>query len=160
MTVNPIQTDIAWSTEFSNVQGITSSTDWNLATKDFNSCQNSDKIRSTGDATKYPAAWIAYNYQPQGTPNGKYWCLPAAGIVSALYNNLTVINLGIKQASGTQLEDSEYFWTSTEYDKYAAWLFCSDTNSSATAFGGIDYGDKDGSGYYNFHPTVRPVMEF
>ena len=92
MTIKPIQSSIMWGGYGTNISSLPDYTSWSSAAKDFDSCGNTDKIRAQGNSSKYPAAWAAYNYQPSGTPTGKRWCLPAAGVINSLYNNLSTIN--------------------------------------------------------------------
>ena len=154
MTIKPIQSSIIWSTEYVNVPGITSTTIWSTAAKDFDSCGNTDKIRAQGNSSTYPAAWAAYNYQPSGTPTGKRWCLPAAGVINSLYNNLSTINTAIGKAGGTKLvNDNEHIWSSSEYNNDRAWIFCTD---GGAASGGLSSNYKD----YDFNFVVRPVLAF
>ena len=156
MTIKPIQSSIKWSTEYVNVPGITSTTSWSAAAKDFDSCGNTDKIRVQGNSSKYPAAWAAYNYQPSGTPTGKRWCLPAAGVINSLYNNLSTINTAIGKAGGTKLEgDNEYIMSSSEYNDDYVWSF--------STVHGADSGGlfPDSKGVYGTSGSiVRAVLAF
>jgi hypothetical protein len=57
------------------------------------------------------------------TNNGKSdWYLPALDELSKIWQNRWDIAQGIATASGTQLE-SDYYWSSTEYDGDGAWGF-------------------------------------
>ena len=156
MTVNPIQTYIYWSMEENDISGLSNYTSWSSAAKDFDSCGNTDKIRAQGDSSTYPAAWAAYNYQPPGTPTGKRWCLPAAGLINSLYNNWSAINTAIGKAGGTELvNNNEDIWSSSEYNYSFAWYFF--INGS----GGLGYTYKSSNrGSKGNFSSVRPVMEF
>ncbi len=155
MTVKSIRNNIEWSTEYVNVPGITSTTNWSTAAKDFDSCGNTDKIRAQGNSSTYPAAWVAYNYQPSGTPTGKRWCLPAAGLLNSLYNNLSTINTAIGKAGGAKLEgDNEHIWSSSEYSNNTAWRFCTKQGADS---GGLYSHHKSN---YDGLRSVRPVMPF
>ena len=152
MTIKPVKTGIEWGGYGTDISSLPNYTSWSKAAKDFDSCGNTDKIRAQGNSSKYPPAWVAYNYQPSGTPTGKRWCLPAAGVLNSLYNNLSTINTAIGKAGGTKLEDdNERIWSSSEYDYSYAWLFWTDST------GGLIYLDK-GESY--FGGSVRPVLAF
>ena len=57
------------------------------ASQDFASCENTIIITSELPSKgNYPAAWEAYEYETEGTKAGD-WCLPAAGIMTSIYNN-------------------------------------------------------------------------
>ena len=116
---------------------------------DLNSCPNTEKILAAGDKNTYPAAWAAYEYKTEGTNAGD-WCLPAAGIMTSIYNNMSVINAGFILTGGTQIRTSSYYWSSSEYSSDYAWT---------SGFSG-DYGL--GSSYLNKTSSygVRPVLEF
>ena len=156
MTVKPIQSSIMWGGFGTNISSLPDYTSWSAVVKDFDSCGNTDKIRAQGNSSKYPAAWAAYNYQPSGTPTGKRWCLPAAGVINSLYNNLSTINTAIGKAGGTKLvNDNEHIWSSSEYNSNGAWFFCTDTGAGS---GGLGYYNKYGD--YSNGVVVRPVLAF
>ena len=153
MTIKPIQSSIIWGGYGTNISSLPDYTSWSTAAKDFDSCGNTDKIRAQGNSSKYPAAWAAYNYQPSGTPTGKRWCLPAAGVINSLYNNLSTINTAIGKAGGTKLvNDNEHIWSSSEYSNYRAWVFC--TGHGAGSGGLSDYLRN------SYYTVVRPVLAF
>lgn len=74
-------------------------------------------------------------------PNKSDICLIAA--------NMEKINAGLKK-HGKPFKDDAYYWSSSEYSDYHAWLFC--THNS----GGVDYNNK---GYYGSEYVVRPVLK-
>ena len=154
MTHKRVKSYIRWSTESVNVPGITSTTNWHAAAKDFDSCGNTDKIRAQGNSSKYPAAWAAYNYQPSGTPTGKRWCLPAAGLINSLYNNLSTINTAIGKAGGTKL-DNEHILSSSEYNSDYVWVFCTEHGAGSGGLFGNGKGIHGTSG-----DIVRAVLAF
>ena len=137
-----------WSTEYVDISGLTNYTSSSSASKDYASCENSAKIRAQGNSSTYPAVWAAYNYTTTGTSAGD-WCLPAAGIITSIYNNQSTINTGFSRAGGTKFTTSTYAWSSSEYGIYnAAWY------SNFNASYGLFYLGKSS----NFE--VRPVIEF
>ena len=145
-TWGPTNNDIPTLTNFGSAQN---------ASYDLNSCPNTEKIIAAGDKSKYPAAWAAYNYQPSGTPTGKRWCLPAAGVLNSLYNNLSTINTAIGKAGGTKLVNgSGHIWSSSEYTSTGVWIFCTEH--------GADWGGlyTDGKRYGGDYYVVRPVLAF
>ena len=119
------------------------------ASKDYDSCGNTEKILAAGNKSKYPAAWAAHEYKTEGTSAGD-WCLPAAGIFTSYSNNQSVINTGFSRAGGTKFTTSTSAWSSSEYGRNVAWY--SGINGS--------YGLYNGG--YNTYDSleVRPVLAF
>ena len=160
MTINPIQTGIAWSTETVDIPNLTNSGSYFTNTQD--SCTDTDIITSYGNSYKYPAAWAAKNYSPSGTPSGKLWCLPSGGLLSKALDNSTnfaKINTGIITAGGTKIGNVsggyEFVWSSSEAGSHIAWSLTGVYGENAP--GGIGTSYKiDNDGYY----SVRPVLAF
>ncbi len=119
------------------------------ASYDLNSCANTQKIMAAGDKSTYPAAWAAHEYKTEGTNAGD-WCLPAAGVFTSYYNSQQLVNIGMNNAGGEQIEYGDN-WSSSEKDKNDAW---------STDFY-YDYG-LQGYPYPNKKNSyeVRPVLEF
>ena len=163
MTVNPIQTGIAWSTETVDIPELTNIASASNLIDIQSSCINTDIIIAYGNSSKYPVAWIANNYHPTGTPSGKKWCLPSGGLLNNIVNNyvnFAKINLGITTAGGTILGYGgqpsyyyEYIWSSSEYSNANVWYF--DVLGSGAFV--MNYCNKSSNGGYR---SVRPVMEF
>ena len=133
-------TDISTLQNFSSVSA---------ASQDLASCENTAKIIAAGDKSSYPAAWAAHEYKTEGTNVGD-WCLPAAGILTSIYNNMELVNIGYGLASGSKIGTSSVVWSSSEYDGYDAWGF------------GFSF-DNGVLNYVNFKSNsdeVRPVLEF
>lgn len=154
MTYKPIQKDIEWTITLV-VPGSLESMIYGQAINDFNSCVNTQKIVQYSDAYHYPAAWAAFNYTPDAAPetNG-LWCLPAAGVLHSLYNNLKNINNTFFLLNGIQLkEHDEYIWSSTAYNSHYAWFF------KIYGYGGLS---TEGEGDYTIgsNSSVRPVIAF
>ena len=139
---------IRWSTERVDIAGITNYTSEETASKDYDSCSNTDAIVKQGNASTYPAAWAARKYAPNEATKGK-WCLPAAGIMTNIYNDQDAIQTAISKVGGVTYPSSST-WSSSEIDAGFAWL--SQLNNvyglSTNGVGKID------GGY------VRPVLEF
>ena len=121
------------------------------ANYDLNSCVNTQKIMAAGDKSKYPAAWAAHEYKTEGTEAGN-WCLPAAGVFTSYYNNQQLVNIGMTNAGGEQIEKNSYNWSSSEDGSYRAW-YSRFSNS---------YGLYNDGNFYNKDDSneVRPVLEF
>ncbi len=138
-----------YGTDISSLTNYTSASD---ASQDITSYINSTKIKAQGNSNTYPAAWQAYNYTSTGTKAGD-WCLPAAGIFTAIYANQNIINTGFNRAGGTPFTNNISIWTSSEATKYSTWR--SDfTNNYGVTFTGI------GGSYKNSSFEVRPVIGF
>ena len=151
----------AWSTEAVDILGLTNYNSPAEASKDYNSCGNTEKIIAQGDRNIYPAAWAAHEYSTEGTSAGD-WCLPAAGIFTSYYNNQDAINTGFIRAGGTKFSASRpdtYAWSSSELNAtnyYFAWY---------SYFRNDNYGLNSYINYtlgYNKSDSleVRPVLEF
>lgn len=105
---------------------------------------------AAGDKSIYPAAWAAHEYKTVGTNAGD-WCLPAAGIMTSIKNNMSAINARFVLTGGDQLGTSSYLWSSSEYDGYVAWT------SDFSHDQGLYYDDRN---LKNYSDEVRPVLEF
>ena len=138
--------DIKWSTEYVDIAGITNYTSNEAASKDYNSCSNTDAIVKQGNASTYPAAWANRKYAPNEATKGK-WCLPAAGIMTNIYNNKNAINTAISKVGGVTYPNC-CAWSSSEYNSNYAW------NSDFGESYGLSITGKSGTHY------VRPVLEF
>ena len=125
------------------------------ASYDLNSCPNTEKILAAGDKNTYPAAWAAHEYKTEGTNAGD-WCLPAAGVFTSYYNNQQLVNTGMTNAGGEQIETDSYNWSSSEGDIRNAWYsgFSHLYGLSNSYYYDGNYRTKD---TYN---AVRPVLEF
>ena len=121
----------------------------NSLSADFDSCGNTDKIVAMGSASLYPAAWATRRYAPTTDTAGK-WCLPAAGIMTNIYNNQPAIQSAIKKINGVEFPNCCY-WSSSEVSpSYAA------NSMFDFAYGLVNDSSKDLSDY----AYVRPVLEF
>ena len=121
------------------------------ASRDLASCENTAKIIAAGDKSKYPAAWAAHEYKTVGTNAGD-WCLPAAGIMRNIKRGMELINAGYGLVSGSQIEISSFFWSSSEAGSAFAWHSSFD----------YDYGlgSMLGANRKDTSYEVRPVLEF
>ena len=140
-------TTMKWSTEYVDISSLPNFTSQSSASTDYDSCGNTDKIVAQGNASTYPAAWAARKYAPTEATKGK-WCLPAAGIMTNIYNNQGTIQDAISKVGGVSYP-SCCNWSSSEFSSNYAWR--STLNFS---YGLTSNGTKGSSNY------VRPVLEF
>lgn len=87
----------------------------------------------------------------ENLPHGFY--LPEKSDICLLAANLDKINAGLEKY-GKPFKDDAYYWSSSDYVNYYAWVFCTVTGASQ---GGVNYGNKT-SGYS--YTVVRPVLTF
>ena len=114
-------TSMKWSSSYTNVSGITETTDSAVAKQDFNGKANTLAIVETftSGTVDNNAAINCNSYSTDGTNAGD-WYLPAAGeIYSYVYENYSKINATMTKLSWTF--GSRYFWSSSEYSSYGAW---------------------------------------
>ena len=139
-----------WGGYGTDIPGLNNFSSDSSASTDLQSCSNTVLIMAAGDKSIYPAAWAAHEYKTIGTNAGD-WCLPAAGIMTSIKNNMSAINAGFVLTGGDQLGTSSYLWSSSEYDGYVAWT------SNFSHDQGLYYDDRNLKNYSN---EVRPVLEF
>ena len=150
MALKPIGS-YAWGGFGSDIPGLNNFTSTSSASTDLKSCENTAIITAAGTSSTYPAAWAAHEYKTEGTNAGD-WCLPAAGVMISIKNNMSIINNGFNLSGGTPIGTYSYYWSSTEYDRGYA------SGSDFSLDFGLFYGH--GSDYkYNSY-EVRPVLEF
>ena len=139
-----------WGGYGTDIPGLNNFSSDSSASTDLQSCSNTVLIMAAGDKSIYPAAWAAHEYKTIGTNAGD-WCLPAAGIMTSIKNNMSAINAGFVLTGGDQLGTSSYLWSSSEYDGYVAWT------SNFSHDQGLYYDDRS---LKNGSSEVRPVLEF
>ena len=141
-------TTMKWSTEYVDISSLPNFTSQSSASTDYDSCGNTDKIVAQGNASTYPAAWAARKYAPTEATKGK-WCLPAAGIMTNIYNNQGTIQDAISKVGGVSYP-SCCNWSSSETSSHGAWE------------SGFNF--SDGLGNYHKGTSnsvyVRPVLAF
>ena len=136
------EADYKWSTEDSLANIKLSLFDTEVAAEsDIDSCGNTAAIMAAGSRSDFPGVYAAYNYRPSGTPGGRNWCLPAAGVLASIRDNIDVINDGIAEAGGTQMgrDDSgslSWYWSSTLLKTYLrlryVWTYMTNGSSYGT----------------------------
>ncbi len=143
-----------WGPDDVDIPTLTNFTTDGSASYDLASCANTDKILAAGGS--YPAAVAAHEYKTEGTNVGD-WCLPAAGILTSIYNNMELVNIGYGLVSGTRIGKNIRIWSSSEYEggkRCLAFVSYFSTDSGSIGNYGVASGYKDGS------YEVRPVLEF
>ena len=142
--------DYAWSGYGTDITTLTNWSSAEMAATDVKSCSNTILITNAGNKSTYPAAWAAHEYKTEGTNAGD-WCLPAAGIMTSIKNNMSAINAGFVLAGGDQLGRSSCLWSSSENRSSSAWY-----SNLSTDYG--LYGSDTINKHYSYE--VRPVLEF
>ena len=161
ITTKPIKIATDWTTKYVDIPGLNNYTTARGFTDTQDSCSNTDIITAYGNSSQYPAAWTAKNYKPAGTPSGKTWCLPSAGLLNTINStNLSQINTGIATAGGNKLGTGtsyvfESIWSSSEYSNGYSWHLT--VNSSNWSFG---LSNNYTLVYDKSNMSVRPVLAF
>lgn len=122
---------IMWSSNEALVNGIVTSSDKSIASKDYAGESNTDKIIEqigTGDA---PAAEYCRNYTFKNGKKGYLWALGEAIDAS---NNRSAINAAMDKIGGSGFKEYQY-WTSTQYSYDAAFMVDNYNNASGSGFG-------------------------
>ena len=127
-------TDILTLTNYNNARD---------AITDLNGYTNTQRIRTVGNATTYPAAYVV------DFANG--WYLPAAGQLSLLFAEIVTINASLQVVESTQLPMnsnmfSYYYWSSTECSLYDVWT--------------VNIGGKVYEDHKKYYRRVRSVRTF
>ena len=124
------------------------------AIKDFDSCGNTRKIFA------FANKFIAEDYKSE-TPSNLYpvladesvdgteWCVPAAGVLNSIKNNLSKINSSLLAIGDEVIQGCTSsscigytFWSSTEYNNYEVWYLQAYVNY-VTPDWRMDYRSKD-----------------
>ena len=72
----------------------------------------------------------------------------------AIDENLEAVNKALVKAGGDPIEKYKYYWSSSEYNGYDAWVFCTLIGAD---WGGVNDYNKGSSSNYS---VVRPVLAF
>ena len=128
-----------WSSQNQTISGLQTYSLWMDAISDLDGKSNTQKIRSFGTASNYPAAWSV------DFDNG--WYLPAIGQLNILYGEYFAVNSSLDIVGGVVMS-SEELWSSS----------VSVTNSKA-------YMVRINNGFINaetksFSKNVRAVIDF
>lgn len=142
---------VDWSKQ--DVSSLTNCTTSNMKTCDVNGKMNTLNLM-TGVNEQYPAARLAYNYQPDtcsgvGFCQKGNWFLPSIRDLIMIYDNMVQIDAGLKILNPS---------TSKEITKSANWS--SNEADATTAFAAnMDYG-RHGGYVKNSDYFVRPVIYY
>ena len=142
---------VDWSKQ--DVSSLTNCTTSNMKTCDVNGKMNTLNLM-TGVNEQYPAARLAYNYQPDtcsgvGFCQKGNWFLPSIRDLITIYDNMAQIDAGLKILNPS---------TSKEITKSANWS--SNEADATTAFAAnMDYG-RHGGYVKNSDYFVRPVIYY
>ena len=143
---------VMWGGYGTDISSLPNYTSDSSASKDYNSCGNTDKIVVQGNASTYPAAWAARRYAPTTDTAGK-WCLPAGGIMININNNLTTFENAISKIGGIDVLRFT-LWSSSEISSDEVWY--ADFNTISI----LDIIPKENLRGGVYTTTVRPVLEF
>ena len=89
------------------------------ASQDFASCENT-KIILAHDYLGHDVTRYVHEYTTTGTAVGD-WCLPAAGVLNSLSNNIDIINAGYTKAGESAI--TKDLTSSTEKDAKYGWIY-------------------------------------
>ena len=136
LVVSLVETQKGWDGYGTDVPQLLNFEDSNAVKTDVNGKSNTDILVSFGD---YPAAQYCHDM----TTGGKTWYLPAFAEMQPMCNSVVNSTLAVV---GTGLSNN-FYWSSTEYGHYHAWVFL-------PISGGSSYYTKSNPGY------VRCVFAF
>ena len=147
------QTVLAWAISYDDIPTLGNC--WVGLTCSYYGKQNTEAIINYGKANNkgYPAAEYCVAYKPSTVYQDETWYaagawfLPSVKELNTLYANKAAVNAALTKVNATTL-GNEYYWSSTEYDNYSAWLL-------RMSDGSRDWTDKDYGINY-----VRPVLAF
>lgn len=94
--------------------------------------------------------WFDACEKCENLPHG--FGLPEKSDICLLAANLDKINAGLEKY-GKPFQNDAYYWSSSEYNDYLAWVFC--TGAGASRGGVSNYSKR-----YTSYSVVRPVLAF
>ncbi len=107
-----------WGGYGTTISGIVTTIDSTTAKKDYAGSANTDKIISQLGASNAKAANYCKSYTFKNGKSGYLWSL---GEMQAAYDNKSAIDTALSKIGATAMSTS-YYWTSTQYDSYYAWI--------------------------------------
>ena len=139
-----LSTSQVWSNIDATEIGATAQSDWD---------GNSNSTAITGQAGHTSSAaklCIDYTNTDYGTGTYSDWYLPSRGELNDLWNSIKAVQKALDSDGNpaTTAIIKNYYWSSSEYNGYSAWLF-------SFGFGYADYATKDYAVVY-----VRAVRAF
>ena len=142
-----------WATGYYDIPTLGNCTD--LTTCGVDGRANTTAILNCGSSCgTTPAATATNSYEPSGCSKDfckkTKWFLPSMRDLITLYNAKSYVNasLSLTASSGAKTLTESYYWSSTEYNNYYAWIL-------RMSDGFRDWATKYLNGYY-----VRPVLAF
>lgn len=100
------------------VDGVTTTTSSSDAKRDYKGVQNTASIVSKYGRETY----AAYQCSSFTFNNGKKGYLGAAGEWMKVFDNLSAVNTCMSKIGGEEISNSDYYWTSTQYNASDAWV--------------------------------------
>ena len=146
-------TDISTNSEWCNWIGVTGKLIGPDAQNDWDGLRNSYAIAGqVGHINSAAKLCLDYTNEDYGTGVYSDWYLPGSGELQELLNNIKPVQeaLGGDNNDATKTISEVYYWSSSEFSGYFAWLFNFRLNASSESF----YDNKQDQ-YY-----VRAVRNF
>ena len=135
-----------WSNKALTIDGVFSSTDWNLAHDDYSGKTNTENIcKHLAAAPEFQqrAAQIAAEFESDGFSD---WFLPSIAQLMMIADNKADIDETLSENGGTKIANT-WYWSSSQCGPRMVWTY----NFKSKYMG---QSSKDG------HDRVRPVREF
>ena len=119
-------TRVAWSTTSTDISVLANFATGATAITDLDGYTNTQRIRSSGNASTYPAAYAV------GFAQG--WYLPASAQMRCVYSKIPILNASLQMVGGTPFSMTAIwgYWSSTEADSSRAWHL--DENGQITSY--------------------------
>ena len=114
--INLTEQGIRWGGYGTDIPALPSYSQLADAYQDRNGRANTQLIREAGDASTYPAAWAV------DLENG--WYIPSIVQLRPMYSEILTLNatLALLDYPQISLLEDWWYWSSTEYDMYHAWV--------------------------------------
>lgn len=152
-----------WSTQNIDIPSLVNYNSSRDALMDFDGYSNTQKIRFSGNASVFPAAYVV------DFDNG--WYLPAAGQLSMIYSHLPTVNSSLQIVNGTKFPKDlsgtpwwAHFWfylSSSESDS-GVWVLKGDGGlysiNKQTSENNVVYYQTIGNTTYTYYHTYRPYI--
>lgn len=107
-----------WSSEKYSIPGLQSYANFMEAISDLDGYSNTQKIRSFGNSSKYPAAW-AVDFDQD-------WYLPAIGQLNILFGAYFAVKTGLEAVLGSAFNEEDLWsgdlWSSTANTSDNSWM--------------------------------------
>lgn len=133
------------SNKTKRLNGVTTTTSESSAAKDYKGVENTAAIVSGYGTSISYAAQLCSSFS---FANGKKGYLGAAGEWMKVFDNLSEVNQCMSIIGGQNISNSEYYWTSTQYNSDSAWVVKNAKLSNAPKF------------YYQPSAVALPFAQF